>query len=342
MGCVNSKGNTEKKSIRCIILGLQGSGKSTFCKQLRLMFNKQYSNEERVLYTRALRVNLVHGLKELCSKYSIANKIKNINLLNCDIEEDMVEEIKDVWNKVSDKTSTEIENIKYAIDNIDKLIDPDYLATDDDILRARQYTSGKDELIIETQNKTWVFMDAGGQPSERRKWENFYHDLRAVIYVCAANEWDVSCQASYNPYLGVTVDPTVSPRTTKSVGDDVGSEEKLTDSQDTEYSDKTLFEESLELFEKLHSDSKIDQAPFIVFLNKVDLFHKNFNLKRFRKRFPKFKGSTSDEALEYLKERFIVIGADSSNTRANTVCMLDTEEVKEITKGVISFLIENS
>jgi guanine nucleotide-binding protein subunit alpha len=72
-----------------------------------------------------------------------------------------------------------------------KLIDSEYHITDEDILHARQRTTGFVENEFQQGRYTWNLIDVGGQRAERRKWVHFYEGVTAVIYVAALDTWDV-------------------------------------------------------------------------------------------------------------------------------------------------------
>jgi hypothetical protein len=80
---------------------------------------------------------------------------------------------------------------------------------------------------------TWNLVDAGGQRAERRKWVRYYEGVVGVIFVAALDDWDVPCSEEPN---------------------------------------KTRLQESLEVFESMINHEWFSQVPWILFLNKTDLF----------------------------------------------------------------------
>lgn len=53
---------------------------------------------------------------------------------------------------------------------LDRLWEPDYLPTDQDIIRCRAKTTGIVETIFHLGPLTYRMVDVGGQRSERKKW----------------------------------------------------------------------------------------------------------------------------------------------------------------------------
>lgn len=54
--------------------------------------------------------------------------------------------------------------------DLDRLFDPAYAPTSDDILRVRSKTTGITETRFEISGLIFRMFDVGGQRSERRKW----------------------------------------------------------------------------------------------------------------------------------------------------------------------------
>lgn len=58
----------------------------------------------------------------------------------------------------------------------------DYLATYQDVLRARVRTTGIQEAVFVFDNMTIRMLDVGGQRSERRKWIHCFDSVTAVLF----------------------------------------------------------------------------------------------------------------------------------------------------------------
>jgi guanine nucleotide-binding protein subunit alpha len=75
----------------------------------------------------------------------------------------------------------------FFFDSIHRFSQPDYLPTDDDILRARVRTTGITESHFDLGTMSLRLMDVGEQRSERRKW----------VHWCAqamdASGWRLTC-----------------------------------------------------------------------------------------------------------------------------------------------------
>jgi len=110
----------------------------------------------------------------------------------------------------------------------------DYAPDKEDIVRAKFKTMGIIDFEFEYKECKFHLVDVGGQRSERRKWIHCFDNVNSVIYLSAIDEYDG-----------------------KALYEDENASRLL---------------ESLMLFERLTSSTYFENIPFILFLNKIDLF----------------------------------------------------------------------
>lgn len=135
------------------------------------------------------------------------------------------------WTRRSDYQI--VESVKYYFNKIDEIMQPGYLASDDDILYARVRTSG---IVTEryVRGDTWPLAgsslasslsvslcllcryvidgtifemyDVGGQRNERKKWIHCFDSVTAIIFVAALSEYDQVLfeDASTNRYVPIS------------------------------------------------------------------------------------------------------------------------------------------
>jgi len=208
----------------------------------------------------------------------------------CDVvwTENFTSAIKKLWeesktlsmvhHQLSSVHQLQIPHLEYLMKNLDNYLNPEYVPTNDDILRSRQRTTGSNEICFVREKNAWTLVDLGGQFCEREKWIKYLGELQnvdevqqkspiAYIAFIALDEFDVKCNE----------EPT-----------------------------KTKFMFSLEVICKF---SKIPEAQTllpIVFLNKVDLFEEKLKtesgMSGFKKHFPDFKGDTFADASKFIEE----------------------------------------
>lgn len=161
------------------------------------------------------------------------------------------EQVSDLFNKI-----TEISN-------------PNYVATDEDILRVRTSTTGVIETYFELQeNHRFRVIDVGGQRSERRKWMQCFPDVNVVIFVAAINEIDMFLY---------------------------------------EDSNRNRIIESLQLFEDTINNEYFCDTPIILFLNKEDLLREKLeNGLDPTTLFPEYTGGNNFDLLtSFLKSEYL-------------------------------------
>ncbi len=83
-----------------------------------------------------------------------------------------------------------VESVKYYFNEIDRIMEDNYVATQQDMLLARVRTSGivTERYVIDS--KSFEMYDVGGQRNERKKWIHCFDDVTAVIFVAALSEYD--------------------------------------------------------------------------------------------------------------------------------------------------------
>lgn len=76
--------------------------------------------------------------------------------------------------------------------NLNRITSEKYIPNTTDVLRSRVRTVG----VVETEFKVNDFVirmyDVGGQRSERRKWIHCFEDVKALLFVVAISEYDMT------------------------------------------------------------------------------------------------------------------------------------------------------
>ncbi|KAJ3431454.1 guanine nucleotide-binding protein g(o) subunit alpha [Anaeramoeba flamelloides] len=305
MGCLNSseKGNEKKQSgaidkklkqlekkeqneNKLLLLGAGGSGKSTIAKQMKLINSTGFTQREKQRYHKLLIRNLIANTQ------SLIEASKELNLEKFDYElEGIVEEIEDynmqtifnkeIGNKI--KKLWESENIQkvfekheafhlpesaqYFFNKIDQISEDNYLPTDEDIILCRIQTTGVNQFKFESDGQHFILIDVGGQRNERKKWINHFEGVTAILFVSSLSE--------YNQLL---------------------------------YEDEDInrMEESLKLFYEQCNSRWFKEVPFILFLNKFDLFKEKIKKFPLKDLFPDYDGGDDvDKAKDFIRDKFV-------------------------------------
>jgi guanine nucleotide-binding protein subunit alpha len=80
--------------------------------------------------------------------------------------------------------------MKSFFGDIDRIFAPDWLPTDQDILRTRLRTTGINEARFDTGSLTYKMFDVGGQRSERKKWIHVFDNVQVVMFLAAISGYD--------------------------------------------------------------------------------------------------------------------------------------------------------
>ena len=81
------------------------------------------------------------------------------------------------------------------MDDLDRIADPNYVPSDDDVLRARLKTVGVTEYRFtrETSNaigSDWRIYDVGGSRTQRPAWAPYFQDVDAIIFLAPISCFD--------------------------------------------------------------------------------------------------------------------------------------------------------
>ena len=78
----------------------------------------------------------------------------------------------------------------YYFNSIDRMATPNYMPTDQDILRSRVKTTGITETTFKVGELTYKLFDVGGQRSERKKWIHCFENVTALVFLVSLSEYD--------------------------------------------------------------------------------------------------------------------------------------------------------
>jgi len=256
MGCVGSSEANRSVEIQVALVGSGGSGKTTLVKQWRIIHGAFNIDTELENIRYIFEYNIFEGLTDLVEfleekeiKDKENRKFANEILETKTYKEfkswdgDTVKRIQALWKdpgvqnfvKSYDIKKIDMEyNLVYIINNIERLAKDDCEITEMDILMARQRTTGLDYSTFTTPKPyvKWKFIDAGGQPTEIKKWQYALEKSQVVIFTVGLDDFNVSSYWDKS---------------------------------------KTIMDESLELFRKVVDEDSEDRVV-LLFLNKTDLF----------------------------------------------------------------------
>eukprot|EP00727_Mastigamoeba_balamuthi_P006487 m51a1_g2459 putative g-protein subunit alpha 1 (239) ;mRNA; f:18095-19087 len=191
----------------------------------------------------------------------------------------------------------------HYFDAIERIAQPTYIPTDQDVLRSRTKTTGINEIKFDIQGTPFRMLDVGGQRSERRKWIHCFQDVTSVIFCVALSEYDL----------------------------------KLYEDDTT-----NRMQESLKLWKEICNTKWFINTHMILFLNKRDLFEEKIKRVPLTVCFPLYDGppGSFDAAAQYIRDEFLALNKNPKKTvTVHITCATDTELVRRLFADVKELLL---
>lgn len=82
------------------------------------------------------------------------------------------------------------DSMGYFYDQIARIALPDYVPTQQDILYCRKTTKGINEFRLDISNVPFLFVDVGGQRTQRQKWFQCFDKVTAILFLASSSEFD--------------------------------------------------------------------------------------------------------------------------------------------------------
>ncbi|KAH7724002.1 guanine nucleotide-binding protein G(i) subunit alpha [Aphelenchoides avenae] len=161
---LKSDKNRAKQEVKLLLLGAGESGKSTIVKQMKIIHENGYTQEERIAYRTVVYLNtiqslmtIVRAMDRLGIKFQDPDRIQDTQLffaLAGSLDEDelpdkLAELMKRLWAdggvQACFQRSREYQlndSAPYYLNSLDRLCLPGYIPSQDDVLRTRVKTTG--------------------------------------------------------------------------------------------------------------------------------------------------------------------------------------------------------
>eukprot|EP00953_Heterococcus_sp_UTEX-ZZ885_P021544 12013-Heterococcus_DN1.PRE.1 len=277
----------DQETIKLLLLGAGESGKSTIFKQMKILHGV-ISEEDKRLLTPIVYQNTVSSMKILITQaelrqleHTIAAQDALARVRNCEesavIDLQLGAAIKELWADAGIQALWAVQSefqivasVKFYFNEIDRISQPGYVATPQDMLYARVRTTGivTERYVID--GSTFEMYDVGGQRNERKKWIHCFDNVTAVIFVAALSEYD---QVLFE-------DPSMN-----------------------------RISEALVLFGEMCNNKYFSDSSMILFLNKKDLFAEKVKHVSIAsvEAFSDYSGPAGDEeaGTKYFIDRFL-------------------------------------
>ncbi|EEP78810.1 guanine nucleotide-binding protein alpha subunit [Uncinocarpus reesii 1704] len=190
-------------------------------------------------------------------------------------------------------------------DSIGRIMQPDYLPSDQDVLRSRVKTTGITETTFIIGDLTYRMFDVGGQRSERKKWIHCFENVTTILFLVAISEYD---QLLFE-------DETVN-----------------------------RMQEALTLFDSICNSRWFTKTSIILFLNKIDRFKEKLPVSPMKNYFPDYEGGPDyAAACDYILNRFVSLNqAEQKQIYTHFTCATDTTQIRFVMAAVNDIIIQEN
>lgn len=295
-----------KEPQKVLLLGIPGSGKSTLHRGLVLAAQPNVFSDKPELYSHRIwrhAVASVRSILEAMERLGVPLEDKdNIKKVLAEIHQysskaaalfppsdKLVDTIALLWLdkgfKDAYKRRSEYQlndNAAYFVSSIRRIAAPEYVPTDEDILRTRTETTEVTETPLEYMSSRYTIIDVPGADALRRGWERASEHIATVVF---------------------TIDPTAYSCV-------LPGDEPI-----------DRMQEQLALFESAVNDRRLSQTDIVVVITKIDLLEDYLRDNDANNYFgPDSNLDTVDKYTQYLETQLIgLIVSDEARRRTRVM-----------------------
>ncbi|ORY83942.1 guanine nucleotide-binding protein subunit alpha [Neocallimastix californiae] len=293
-----------RSEVKMLLLGAGESGKSTILKQRSLFMIKSYF---RSYAKYGISLQYPQNQENMAIILDLPNQIED-EVLPARVADAVNLLWKDAGVQACYERSREYQlndSAKYYFESIDRIRAPNYIPTDQDVLRSRVKTTGITETTFHIKDLTYRMFDVGGQRSERKKWIHCFENVTAIIFMVAISEYDQV----------LVEDETVN-----------------------------RMQEALTLFDSICNSRWFVKTSIILFLNKIDLFREKLSKSPMGKYFQDYVGGDDyDSACQYILNRFVALNhTEPKQIYTHFTCATDTTQIKFVMAAVNDIIIQTN
>ncbi|XP_063043938.1 guanine nucleotide-binding protein G(o) subunit alpha-like [Engraulis encrasicolus] len=316
------------KEVKLLLLGGGESGKSTIVKQMKIIHEDGFSGDDvkqfrPVVYSNTIQslATVLRAMETLTLEYADAGRNADAKLVfdvvgrmedtepfSAELLAAMIRLWTDAGTQECFARSAQYQlndSAQYYLDSLQRIGSPEYLPTEQDILRTRVKTTGIVETHFSFKNLNFRLFDVGGQRSERKKWIHCFEDVTAIIFCVAMSGYD----------------------------------QMLHEDETT-----NRMHESLQLFDSICNNKFFVDTSIILFLNKKDLFQEKITKSPLSICFPEYTGNNSyDDATAYIESQFQSKNRSANKEiYCHLTCATDTGNVQVVFAAVTDIIIANN
>ncbi|KAL7298635.1 hypothetical protein TKK_0008401 [Trichogramma kaykai] len=325
---LRADGERIASEVKLLLLGAGESGKSTIVKQMKIIHETGYSHEEceqfkPVVYSNTIQslMTIIRAMEQLKidfadpSKVNIARQFFTIasSTEEGELNLELAKLMKSLWTDAGVQLclsrSREYllnDSAAYYLNALDRISQPNYIPTQQDVLKTRIKTTGIVETRFSFKGLNFKMFDVGGQRSERKKWIHCFEDVTAIIFCVALSEYDLV----------------------------LAEDEEM-----------NRMVESMKLFDSICNSKWFVDTSIILFLNKKDLFADKITKSPLTICFPEYSGSnTFEECASYIQMKFENLNKrkEQKQMYSHFTCATDTNNIQFVFDAVTDVIIQNN
>nr|XP_039256401.1 guanine nucleotide-binding protein G(i) subunit alpha-like [Styela clava] len=312
---------------KIILLGTGGSGKTTIAKQMRILAQNSFSEKERNEYKSTIYNGMLRSIKTLLpamsalkiafesnERLSDAQIVLHKNYV--EISELSPELVTAMRNLVCDSgfkscfemldNFQEEEFFTYFSKEIDRITDPAYVPTLEDILHINIKSTGIFTYDCSYEELDFTFVETSGRRTERKKWIHTFDEVDIVLFCVSMSD--------YNQVL-------------------------------LENEETNCMTESLKLFQSICNNTILKESKFVLLLNKKDVLNEKVRRCAFGQHFDEFKGENAYETVSlYIKNMFedVIVNKEKREIHTFFTCATDTDDFRAILDELHRLMTEKS
>lgn len=317
---------------KLLLLGAGESGKSTLFKQMIAIYGNGFPEEERKTFDTVIFGNIISSLQNLLAALPAHGEgevgegarasLEVVEALRGDeiIDAELGRHILVLWDDAAVQKTYDNRSKFQLTDSaayfFERLRDeeecpssPNYLPTEQDVLRSRVRTTGIVENTFTIDENVFKMFDVGGQRNERKKWIHCFENVTAVLFVGVLSEYD----------------------------------QVLYEDENTNRMDETL-----NLFKEIVNSQYFINTSIILFLNKRDLFAEKIQRVPLSV-CPVFAdredidsiANNYDDAVLVIEDQFRKQNEDH-NIYSHVTCATDTGNIQAVFNAVKDIIIRKS
>ncbi|XP_017838767.1 G protein alpha q subunit isoform X1 [Drosophila busckii] len=359
-----------RRELKLLLLGTGESGKSTFIKQMRIIHGSGYSDDDKRGYIKLVFQNIFMAMQSMIKamdmlkiSYGVGEHIELGDLvMSIDyetvttFEDPYLNAIKTLWSDAGIQECYDrrreyqlTDSAKYYLMDLDRVAQPDYLPTEQDILRVRVPTTGIIEYPFDLEEIRFSYLNELARIELPDYLPSEQDILRARTATHGTLEYRFELET--NIYRMVDVGGQRSERrkwihcfeNVTSIIFLVALSEY--DQILFESDNENRMEESKALFRTIITYPWFQNSSVILFLNKKDLLEEKIMYSHLVDYFPEYDGPQRDAiaAREFILRMFVDLNPDSEKIiYSHFTCATDTENIRFVFAAVKDTILQSN